>query len=111
MIPFLQFHSDSILQLRLRGLLTSYQTGMLGNNRPGHSEESSSARLAGELALGANVEESPVASDEVVCDASGLVENVDLAVENVLGLLVVVGGDVAGGARLDAVEAGGQVTR
>jgi hypothetical protein len=42
-----------------------------------------------------------------VCDAGGFVENVDLAREHVFGFFVGVGGDVARGAGLDAVEARG----
>jgi hypothetical protein len=51
------------------------------------------------------VEEGKVAGNKVMCDARCLVQDVDLAVENVLGLFVVVLGDVACWACLDPVEA------
>jgi hypothetical protein len=55
------------------------------------------------------MEESEVTSNEMMRDTGSLVQYVDLAVENVLGLFVCVLRDVAGGSCLDAVEAGGQV--
>jgi hypothetical protein len=56
------------------------------------------------------MEESEVTSNEMMRDTGSLVQYVDLAVENVLGLFVCVLRDVAGGSCLDAVEAGGQVS-
>jgi hypothetical protein len=55
------------------------------------------------------VEESKVSRNEMMSDTCRLVENIDLAIENILGLLVCVLWDVARGSSLDAVEAGGQV--
>lgn len=81
------------------------------DDRPRHREESRSTTLARELRLAAHREERPISSHQVVCDAGRLIENVDLSVEDVLGLLVCVGGNVAGWARLDAVEAGCEVGR
>ena len=42
------------------------------------------------LSLGANVEESPVSGNEMVCLASSLIGDVNLTLEDVLGFLVVV---------------------
>lgn len=82
---------------------------MLCDDRPGNREECSAAALAAELRLRANVEERKVACYQVVGDTCGLIQDIDLAVEHVLGLLVCVLGDVASGAGLDAVEARGEV--
>ncbi len=82
---------------------------MLGDDWPGHREESCAAALAAELCLGSDMEESKVACDQVVCYACSLVEDINLAIEDVFGLLVCVLGDVACGAGLDAVEARGEV--
>lgn len=51
------------------------------------------------------MEERKVAGDEMMRDSGSLVQNVDLAREDVLCLLVGVGGDVARGAGDNAVEA------
>lgn len=95
---------SSNLQLRLDLLFPSLQARMLCDDWPGDSEEGSSARFARELGLGSNMEESKVACDKVMCDTSCLVEDVNLAVENIFGLLVCVLGNVAGGSCLDPVE-------
>jgi hypothetical protein len=80
---------------------------MFRNHGPRDRKEGQPATLARKLGLGADVEECEIASNEVVCDAGGFVENVDLAREHVFGFFVGVGGDVARGAGLDAVEARG----
>lgn len=78
---------------------------MLRDDGPGDSKEGCSTRLARELGLGSNMEESKVACNEMVRDASCLIEDVDLTVEHIFGLLVSVLGDVARGSCLDSVEA------
>jgi len=82
---------------------------MLGDDRPGHRKERLSSRLARELRLRPNMEEREVASNKVMSYARRLVQDVDLAVEHVLSLLVVVCRNVACGSGLDTVEARGQV--
>jgi hypothetical protein len=82
---------------------------MLCNNRPGDGKESGATRLARKLRLRSDVEESKVASNKMMRDTRCLIQDVDLSVEDVLGLFVVVFGNVAGGAGLDAVEARGQI--
>jgi len=78
---------------------------MLSDDRPSHRKESCSARLARELCLGTDVEESEISGNEMMGDTSRLVEDVDLAVQNVFCLLVCVLGNVSCGPSLDAVEA------
>lgn len=51
------------------------------------------------------MEESKITRNKMMRDVRCLVQNVDLAVENVLGLFVVVCRDVPCGAGFDAVEA------
>jgi hypothetical protein len=82
---------------------------MLGDDRPRDRKESCSARLARKLCLRTDVEESEVSRNEMMSDTCRLIENVDLAIQNVLGLLVCVLWDVTRGSSLDAIEAGGQV--
>lgn len=55
------------------------------------------------------MEEGKVTCDKMVDYAGSLVQNIDLAAQDILCLLVVVCGDVTSGSRLDSVEAGGQV--
>jgi hypothetical protein len=75
---------------------------------PCDSVKSETVALGRELDLGANMEEGKVARNQVVLDASSNVENVDLATEDVLGLLKgVVGGPGRSG--FDLVEAGCEV--
>ena len=72
--------------------------------------KSETVALSRELNLGANMEECKVAGNQVVLDASSNVENVDLAIEDVLGLLKGVVG-VPGWPGFDLVEAGCEVRR
>jgi hypothetical protein len=53
------------------------------------------------------VEERKVSGNKMMRDTRRLVQDVDLAVENVLGLFVCVLGNVTLGPRLDLVEARG----
>lgn len=55
------------------------------------------------------MEEREIPLHEVVRHARRLIQDIDLSSEHVFGLLVVVDGDVTRRARLDAVEARGQV--
>ena len=55
------------------------------------------------------MKECKIAGDEMMRDSGSLIQNVDLAREDVLCLLVGIGGDVARGTGDDAVEAGGEV--
>jgi hypothetical protein len=80
---------------------------MFRNHGPRDRKEGQPATLARKLGLGADVEECEIASNKMMCDAGGFVEDVDLAREHVFGFFVGVGGDVARGAGLDAVEARG----
>lgn len=57
------------------------------------------------------MEERKITRYQVVRDACGLVQDVDLAIEYVLGLLVCVLRDVASGTGLNAVEARCEVSR
>ena len=82
---------------------------MLRDNCPRDGEECCSSALAAELRLGANMEECPVAGHQMVCDSGRLVEDIDLTQQDVLCLLVSVGGNVARGTWLDLVEARRQV--
>jgi hypothetical protein len=80
---------------------------MLCDDRPCNRKERRASTLTRELRLRSDVEERKVSSNKMVRDTRCLVQDVDLPVENVLGLFVVVFGDIAGRAGLDAVEAGG----
>lgn len=82
---------------------------MLSDDRPCHGEECGSARLARELCFRSDVEEGKVTCDKVMCNSSSLVQDVDLAVQDILCLLVVVCGDITSGSRLDSVKTGRQV--
>ena len=81
---------------------------MRGLDGPGNSVEGESGALCRELDLATDMEEGKVARNQVVLDASSNVENVDLAIEDILGLLEVVKRG-ARGAGLDLVEAGCEV--
>lgn len=62
-------HPDLQTGLARNLLLTALKVGVRVTDRPGDSVEGETGRLGGELDLGADVEESKVAGDEVVGDA------------------------------------------
>jgi hypothetical protein len=82
---------------------------MLRNYRPCDRKERCAARLARELSLTSNMEKREVASYQVMCNTRGLVKHINLSVQHVLCLFVCVRGDVACGAGLNTIEAGGEV--
>lgn len=86
-------------------LLPPHQPRVLRDNRPRYREESSSAALAAKLRLGTNMEEGKIPRYQMMRHPRRLVQDINLPVEHVLGLLVRVRGDVACRAGLDAVEA------
>jgi hypothetical protein len=107
-------HAIILSDLQLRpparsSLLPSLQSRMFRDYWPRDREEGCAARLARKLRLATNMEERKVTSHKVVRYSCCLIQDIDLSVQHVLGFLVCVGGDVARGAGLDAVEAGGEV--
>jgi hypothetical protein len=70
--------------------------------------ERHTGRLRRELYFRSHVEEGIIARDQVMCDAGGFVENIDLARENELGLFEIVGCR-HGRPRRDFVEARGYI--
>jgi len=77
-------------------------------DRPRDRIKRHARRLGGELHAAVHVEEGEIAGDQMVRDAGGLVEHVDLPADDVFRLLAGVVQGV-GGAALDLVEARGEV--
>jgi hypothetical protein len=88
-------------------LLPSLKSRVFRNDGPRNCKERKSTALARKLCFGTDVEKGKVARHKMVRDAGGFVEDVDLTRKHVFGFFVCVGGNVARGAWLDAVEAGG----
>jgi len=69
---------QTTLQLALDNLLPPLQTRMLCDDRPRDGKEGRASALAAELRLGPYVEECPVSGNEMVRNASRLVQDVNL---------------------------------
>ena len=77
-------------QSQLGFLLFLFKTWMSHPNRPRHRIKRQAARLRRKLNLGPNMKECEVTGDEVMRYSGRLIQNVDLAVENIFRFLEVV---------------------